>query len=191
MFEMNNEESIYNKYKGYNRSTTPKKEIDKELSFNPFVEYERGKKFFDLSFKNIFKIFLLQIFNPEWFFFFILSQRKSKKSWKLSEHESVDDCLRKRMCILFLAEFFILSLIPLVFFFFYVNLGIVSFFVPSQQLFISFFVLVDGVIFPLLSSGWMVNYFSILPSNDVGFITNLSSNFLYCTNLLNLFNQFI
>ena len=146
--QIEKEENIYDNVKTVFRVDTPirnYKRGKKEISFNPFLEYEKEKKFFDLNFKNFVKIIKLQVYDPDWFFFFISAKKKNQNFVKnnlINDHNQIDNSIKKRMSILVMIEFFILSLIPIFLYFIYTKIGIIELKNPSKSISFSFIALV-------------------------------------------------
>ena len=163
VLQITKEESIYNRYKTDCRNATPRRNKNKQISFNPFLEYEKEKKFFDLNFKNFVKIIKLQVYDPDWFFFFLYSQYRSN-TLKIDDDGHVDETIRKRMSILIMIQFFVLTTFPILFFIFYSMFGIIELTNPSQSISIPFLVLNYFVLHSSLISDFLVDLNSVWPS---------------------------
>ena len=169
---MKKEEVIYNTYKGYDIPQIPKKVKGSAIIFNPYLEYHKQKSFFELNLNNFIRLLKLLIFNPDWFTFFMTTgQPETLLDWSITNHNKVDNTLKKRMGILFFLFFVILSLIPIILCLVYSQIGILELISPSQQLTIFHFLLVESFISPLFFSASAINDdFKIFPIKGFDFL---------------------
>ena len=136
IFQTETRELIYNKYKGSNRKKTPSKE-GKELIFDPYLEYEKEKKMFKFDFEHFLKMSKLQIFNSKLFFFFL-----SDHGFGVDQKDSeIDSKIRKRIGFLFMFQFFIFAVFPVLLFFFYIRFGLIEILNPAKELSVPYFLL--------------------------------------------------
>ena len=160
------EEKIYDKYKNLKRSKTPLKKDLRDSLFNPFIEYEKQNFFFEFNLHNFLKFTKLLVFNSEWFIFYMKKKKhKDPTDWSLSDHDFVNDSLRRRIGFFFFLLFVILSSIPIVLCLVYSQIGILNLIPPSQQLTITHFLLIESVVSPLIFSAFLINdNFPIFPN---------------------------
>ena len=186
IFFVDKEEKIYNKYKGVKRASTPFKKDNVEICFEPFFEYEKQNRFFELNFKNYFRLLKLLFFTPEWFVFFMSHKQEIETDWSINNHKNVDKTIRRRMGILFFINFFIFSLIPIIICFIYLKFGIFKFISPLEEYSISHFLIVESVEAPLFFSGFFISSnFPLFKDRRFSFLT-----YIVCKKIFSIFSIF-